>query len=63
MSSEQIKAYSLFLNRASESDQPYTTWKYLILTSIVDNCTTDWIDAFSKILYKHAQEKASRLPI
>ena len=63
MSSEQIKAHSLFLNRASESDQPYTTWKHLILTSIVDNCTTDWIDALSKIPYKPAQENASDLTL
>ena len=48
MSPEQIEAYSLSLSRASESDQPYTTLKHLILASIVDDCITDWIDALRK---------------
>ena len=58
---EQIETYSLSLSRASESDQPYTTLKHLILASIVDDCTTDWMDALNKIQYKHAQEKPSEL--
>ena len=39
MSLEQIETYSLFLRRASESDQPYTILKHLILVSVVDDCT------------------------
>ena len=60
-SPEQIETYSLSLSRAFESDQPNTTLKRLILAYIVDDCTTDWIDALSKIQYKHAQEKLSEL--
>ena len=58
---EQIETYSLSLSRTSESDQPYTTLKHLILASIVDDCTTDWIDALSKIQYRNAHEKPSEL--
>ena len=61
MSPEQIESYSLSLCRASESDQPYTTLKHLIFAFVVDDCTTDWIDALSKIQYKNAHEKPSEL--
>ena len=58
---KQIEKHSLSLSRAAESEQPYTTLKNPILSSVADVCKTDWIDTISEIRYKSSEEKPSEL--
>ena len=61
MSLKQIEKHSLSLTRAAENEQPYTTLKNLIFSSVADVCKTDWIDAINEIQYKNSEEKPSKL--
>ena len=61
MSSKQIETHSFSLSRAADSNEPYTTLKDLILSSVAEVCKTDWIDALSEIQYNGSHEKPSDL--
>ena len=45
MSSKQIVTHSFSLSKTADGDEPYTTPKDLILSSVAEVFKTDWIDA------------------
>ena len=61
MTTEKLSELSLLLSTAAQSDQPSTALKNSILTAVVDDSKTNWIDALSKIRYNSSTEKPSSL--